>query len=473
MNSPSAPPSSGSSAGDRTGRPQPSATRVDPRNRPGLIAVLLGASVVTIDISMTSTALPAIGAALDVPPTMAIWVVNAYYLAVIAALLPIAALGDIFSHRRIFVAGLVVFCLGSLASSFSDSLAGLVIGRSCVGIGSAAVNATTPALIRTLYPANRLGRGLGLYAMVVGISLSLGPPSTSAVIAVADWHWLYRFAIPVALGAAVLGHFRLPVLPRSAGHFDWVAAVLCSAAFALLLFAISGVARLGWQSVVAAAAGALICGVALHRREAGRPAPLLAVDLLRIPLFALSSVTAICAFTVQGLVFVVLPFLFKIEMGYTQIEAGLLITPWPAALAAMTLIAAPMSDRVAPGILAFAGLLTLAVGLFFIATMPVDASIPGIALRLLVCAVGFGLFQSPNMVALMSSAPVERSGSAGGILAISRLLGQALGAVVVALCLWMWSQGGMHMALWLGSVVAVLGGAFSILRVLPSICAAR
>lgn len=438
-------------------------------SRSALGVVLLGASLVTLDISMTSTVLPELTRELGVTPANAIWAVNAYYLAVIASLLPLAALGEVVGHRRMFLAGLAVFAAGSASAGISDGFLAVVGSRAVIGLGAAAVNATTPALIRTLYPANRLGRGLGLYAMCVGISLSLGPPMSSFIVAVADWQWLYRADAAIALLTALAGMRLLPVVTPRDRPLDWGAAVLCAATFALLLFALSGIARIALSWVALAAAGAAVFGVLLWRRDGRNPAPLLAIDLFRSPLFALSSGTSICAFVAQGLVFVVLPFLFKVEMGYTQIEAGLLITPWPAALALMTLVAAPMADRVPPGLLAFGGLLTLAFGIGAVATMPANASIPGIAARLVICAIGFGFFQSPNMVAIMQSAPIERSGAASGILAISRLLGQALGAVIVAVCFWRWSEAGMHVALWIGLGVALLGAVLSIVRLLPRV----
>src|SRR5690606_33745662 len=153
-----------------------------------------------------------------------------------------------------------------------------------------------------------------------------------------------------------------------------------------------------------------VCGYCLRRREAGIAAPILAADLFQIRLFMLSAATAMCAFAVQGLVFVMLPFLFQFQLGYSQVQAGFLITPWPATLAFMTLIAPPLVNRISPGTLGGVGLMILAVGLALLTTLSAPASVHDIAWRLILCGVGFGLFQSPNMVALMSSAPRHRSG---------------------------------------------------------------
>ncbi|MFJ3463598.1 MFS transporter [Achromobacter spanius] len=432
-------------------------------------AVLLGVVVVTLDVSLTSTAVPAIAKGLGVAAASTIWIINGYYLAVVAALLPLAALGEILGHRRVFLAGLSVFVLGSLASALTSSLTTLVLGRALVGLGAAAVSATTPALIKSMYPPARLSRGLGLYAMIVGLAFSVGPTVASSILAIANWPWLFFATAVMALCAGAMGMRGLPATSRAARKFDTWSAALCSAMFACLLFAIASTAHLGLKQVVVAFVSFMLFGLLLRHREARHAAPILAFDLFRRPLFALSAATSICAFAIQGLVFVVLPFLFQLRYGYSQVESGFLITPWPVTLALMTLVAAPLSDRVAPGVLGCVGLSCLAGGLVLIATMPAAPNALAIAWRLVICGIGFGLFQSPNMVALMNSAPKERSGSAGGILATSRLLGQSLGAAAVAYCLSVSPMSGLTYALWLGAGLGLLGGAISILRLAPAV----
>jgi DHA2 family multidrug resistance protein-like MFS transporter len=434
-------------------------------NLAALLSILLGVVIVTIDISLTSTAIPAIAHGLGVSATHTIRIINVYYLVVIAALLPLAALGEIHGHRKIFFAGLGVFALGSLASGLAGSLPVLMAARGLLGLGSAAVAATTPALIRSLYPPARLGRGLGLYAMSAGIALTAGPTVASAILSVVDWPWLFLLNAPVALVSVLLALKGLPPTARNVRPFDTVSGLLCAAMFACLLYAIASMAHAGWPVVLAAFAGSVVCGAWLQRREAGQAAPILSLDLFRIRLFTLSAATSVCAFAIQGLVFVVLPFLFHYKLGYSLVQAGFLITPWPATLALMTLVAPPLADRIATGILGCIGLGIVAVGLAFLALLPPDAGVLDIGWRLVLCGVGFGFFQSPNMIALMSSAPHDRSGGAGGILAASRLLGQSIGAASVAFCLSTWPTRGIEAAIWLGAAFAILGSGVSLMRV--------
>ena len=365
-------------------------------NLAAILAVQLGVTIVTLDISLTSTALPTIASAMDVDPSSTIWIVNVYYLSVVAALLPLAALGEIYGHRRIFFSGLAVFALGALICGLSTSLPVLTIGRAIVGFGSAAVSATAPALIRAIYPPHRLSRGLGLYALVVGVAFTIGPTATSAVLSVANWPWLFVITISFALIAVAFAARGLPQTERNVRPFDVISAALCAATFGCILFGMAGIARIDWLPIVLAFVMGTIFAYALRRRESERTAPILAIDLFRIPLFSLSAATSLCSFLIQGLVFVALPFLFQSVMGFSQVEAGLLITPWPATLALMTLIAAPLADRLAPGLLGGIGLVLLACGLILLALLPVDAGIFDIAWRLVLCGVGFGFFQSPT-----------------------------------------------------------------------------
>jgi DHA2 family multidrug resistance protein-like MFS transporter len=434
---------------------------------PAVLAVQLGITIVTLDISLTSTALPTIAPGIGVDAATTIWIVNVYFVCVLAALLPLAALGEIFGHRRIFFSGLLVFAVGALICGLSSSLPTLCLGRAIVGFGTAAVSGTAPALIRAIYPAEKLAQGLGLYALVVGVAFTTGPTATSVVLALADWPWLFFTSVPTALVACALAARGLPQTERNVRPFDGISAVLCAATFTLILLGIAGITRIAAQWVMLAFVTGAALGYALLRWESTRPAPILAVDLFRLPLFSLSSATSVCSFVIQGLVLVALPFLFHSVMGYSQVEAGLLITPWPAALALMPLVAAPLANRIAPGLLGGVGLIVLACGLVSLAILPLDASKLEISLRLAFCGVGFGLFQSPNMLALLSSAPRNRSGGASGILAASRLFGQAIGASVVAICLTLDPAKGVLSAIWVGAGFAVLGSAFSLLRLLP------
>ena len=212
--------------------------------------------------------------------------------------------------------------------------------------------------------------------------------------------------------------------------------------------------------------GALVCGVLLVRRQLTLTAPLLPVDLYRRPLFALSSATSACSFAAQGLAFVSLPFLFQTVLGHTAVQTGLLLTPWPVMTAIMAPIAGPLSDRYPPAILGGIGMALLCMGLGLMATLPPHPNTIAIVWRMVICGGGFGFFQSPNLRAIMASAPPERSGGASGIVATSRLVGQSTGAALVALCFGLSALHGPLIALAMGAVFAGAAALCSFSRVL-------
>jgi DHA2 family multidrug resistance protein-like MFS transporter len=209
---------------------------------------------------------------------------------------------------------------------------------------------------------------------------------------------------------------------------------------------------------------AIVLFALLLKREAGRKAPILPIDLFRRPLFALSSLTAICTFATQSLAFVSLPFYFEIALGRSPVETGFLMTPWPVLVGIMAPIAGRLSDRHAPGLLGGIGLAVLAAGMLSLVIMPAHPTALDIGWRMAVCGIGFGFFQAPNLKAIMGSAPPHRSGAASGIVATSRLTGQATGAALVALCLSLSPRDGAGYALVLGALFAALASIASFSR---------
>jgi DHA2 family multidrug resistance protein-like MFS transporter len=426
-----------------------------------LVAIFLG----SLDTAIANTALPAIAADLQASPATSIWIVNAYQMAIVATLLPFAALGDLWGPRKVFLGGLAFFTLASLGCALADSLVTLTLARALQGVGASAIMAVNIALIRLIFPAHRLGRGVGLNALVVGVGFAVGPTVASLVLSVTAWPWLFAINVPLGLLCFAFG---LPALPRSEPHshrFDPATALLTAITFAALILALGAATqREDARWVAAALLAALVAGALLLRRQAGHPAPMLPVDLLRRPMFALSAVTSMCSFATQGLALVSLPFYFEQVLHRDPIETGFLMTPWAVVVAAAAPFAGRLSDRHAPGLLGGIGLGILAVGMASLALLPTDPGGLDIVLRMAVCGLGFGLFQSPNLRALMASAPPERAGGASGVIAMARLLGQASGAALVALCFGLGGAQGAAWALWLGAGTATLAATASTAR---------
>ncbi|ODV40634.1 multidrug MFS transporter [Cupriavidus sp. UYMMa02A] len=436
-----------------------------PRERRGMAAIMIAVALATLDTAIANTALPSIAADLHATPAASVWVINAYQLAMVATLLPFATLGGILSHRRVYIGGVTLFIAASVVCALAWSLPSLAAARVLQGIGASAIMSVNTALISAIFPIQRLGRGVGLNALVVGVSFALGPTVASVILSFGSWPWLFAVNLPIGLLALGIARGALPQTPRSQHGFDRVAALLNVVAFAALIFALGEGAQRAplAQSLTAAAIFVVAFGLLLWR-ERGHPAPMLPVDLFRRPMFALSTLTAICSFAAQGLAFVSLPFYFQHVLGRGQVETGFLLTPWSVVVALMAPIAGRLSDRYPPGLLGGIGLAILSAGMASLALLPANPSTLEIGIRMCICGAGFGFFQSPNLKALMASAPRERSGGASGVIATARLLGQASGAALVALSFGLAGDHGPGLALALGAGFAGVAAIASGLR---------
>ena len=435
-----------------------------PRRYWAIAAIVLAIAMSVLDSTIANVALPTIARDFHATAAASIWVINAYQLAILVSLLPLSSLGDIVGYRRISQAGLLVFTLASLACAFSTSLLTLSIARVIQGFGAAGVMSVNAALVRFTYPHRLLGRAIGINAVVVATSAAIGPTIASAVLAVGHWRWLFAINVPIGLVTALVATLALPYSDRVPRRLNYVAIALHVIAFGLL---ITGLQSLAHDAATAVATLQITGGCAvlalLVRYELKRTAPLIPFDLLRIRLFSLSIVTSVCSFIAQMAALVALPFEIQ-RLGHSAVETGLLMTPWPLAVACTAPIAGRLADRYPAGILGAAGLTTMSAGLALVALFPAGGSSFDLMWRMALCGIGFGFFQSPNNRAMLSSAPRVRSGAAGGMLGTARLLGQTLGAAGVAILFRAYTERGANIALFIAAGMALAAAVVSTLR---------
>jgi MFS transporter, DHA2 family, multidrug resistance protein len=430
-----------------------------------VVAIALGLIMAVLDSAIANIALPTIAHDLQVTDAASIWVVNAYQLALTMSLLPLAALGEIVGYRRVHICGLVLFVVASLLCALSGSLLLLTLSRILQGLGAAGMLSVNLALIRFVFPRHRLGSGVGMNAMVGSVATAIGPTVASGILSVAHWPWLFAVNVPIGLFALAVSWWALPRTAPTAARFDTISAGLSAATFGLLISGIDGLAHGQSAAVVAVELiGMVVLGAVLIRRQSALTSPLLPVDLLRVPLFALSVAGSICCFAAQGLAYVAMPFLLQNTLGLSQVSTGLLLTPWPLTVALIAPVAGRLSDRFPPAVLGGIGLVVMAIGLVAMAALPAHPSDLAIIWRAAVCGLGFGFFNSPNNRAMIAAAPAHRSGSASGIVATARLLGQTTGAALVALCFELMPREGAAVALLVGAGFAGAAALASFLR---------
>jgi DHA2 family multidrug resistance protein-like MFS transporter len=436
-----------------------------PQRMWAILTIGLGLTLAVLDGGIANVALPTIAREVNTSPANSIWVVNAYQLAVTISLLPLSSLGEIYGYRRIYQAGLVLFTIASLACALSSSLTTLIIARMLQGFGAAGIMSVNSALIRFIYPRRWLGRGVGLNATVGSIASALGPSVASAILAVAPWPWLFAVNVPLGILGAVIALRALPMTPLSGIKFDLASAGLQAVTFGTLLF---GVSEMGhgdsWAHVGLEMVIAVVSGCFLVARQMSRTAPLLPVDLLRIPLFALSVASSICSFIAQSMAQVSMPFLFEHRFSMDQVMTGLLMTPWPLMVAVIAPFSGRLADRYPAGLLGGCGMTVMALGLLAMSLLPDHPTMLDIAWRMTVCGIGFGFFNTPNNRAIITSAPPIRTGGASGMQATARLLGQSMGAAMVALVFTAFPLNGTTVALFIAATAALVAAGVSFSR---------
>ena len=437
----------------------------NPQRTLAFLTLAMATAMAVLDGAIVNVALPTIARELAVSPAASVWVVNAFQLAVTISLLPLAALGDSLGYRRVYWPGLAIFTLASLACALAPSLAALTLARAIQGFGAAGIMSVNIALVRFIYPSSRLGQGVGNIALVVAVCAAGSPTIAAAILSVASWRWLFLINVPIGAIALVMAARTLPATPRSMRPLDPVSVILNALTFGLLITGINGIGAAGdsWTPAVELVAGAAI-GAVFVRRQLQLAAPLLPLDLLRRPVFALSLATSISSFAAQSLAFVALPFFFEDTLHRSETMTGLLMTPWPLATALIAPVSGRLADRYIPGLLGSAGLLVMGTGLVLVALQVSDNGTLPLLWRLAVCGLGFGLFQSPNNRLIIGSAPPERSGGAAGLQSSGRLIGQSFGTALMAVAFGRAPEQATSIALWTAAALTLFGACTSGLR---------
>ena len=398
-----------------------------PRIYYAVATTFCGLFLSVLDGSICNVALPSIARELGVSSSDSIWIVNAFQLVIMMTILPFASMGERWGYKQVYLRGVIVFTIGSLFCALSHNLSLLVISRVFQGFGAAMIMSVNTSLIKLIYPKRRLGEGVGLNATVVAIASVAGPTLAAGILSVASWPWLFAINVPVGVVTFFMWRRYLP---------DNAVRVL------------GGIVSF------------VIIGTFYVRMQLRERYPMLPFDLLKIPIFSMSVVTSILSFTAQMLSLVAMPFLLATTFHYDAVGTGLLMTSWPLVIVFVAPLAGLMIGKVHPGILGGVGLTIMSVGCFCLSFIPTETGHFGLVWRLMLCGMGFGLFQSPNNHMLLSSAPPQRTGSASGMLATARLIGQTVGAALVALLFHLYGDSAPHDAMLLAGILT-LCGAFS------------
>ncbi len=410
-----------------------------------LAIVGVGVFMATLDSSIVNISLPSIARFFGVPLSGPVeWVVIAYLVATAAVLLSAGRMADMIGRKPVWMAGLIIFTLGSAICGLSPTLGVLVAARAFQGLGGALLMAISPAMLTSAFPASERGRALGLNAVIVALGVSAGP--TIGGIITENWTWRWIFYVNVPLGIiGVIATAR--VLTNQSGHgvgrFDPLGALALGVGLASLTLGLSFGEEWGWTSpaLIATLAIGVVALVALVFIERRVPYPVVLFSLLRNRVFTSAIVSLILNFLALFAVSFLLPFYLEELRGFSTEQSGLLLTPLPLTIAVFAPLSGVLADRIGSRWLAAGGLTVVCVGLLLISQLDAQSSIWDIIWRLVIVGIGQGIFQSPNNSALLGAAPRNQQGAASGFLATGRVVGQSISVALA------------------GAVFASLGGA--------------
>jgi EmrB/QacA subfamily drug resistance transporter len=437
-----------------------------------LLAASLPMFMATLDNLVMTNALPVIRTDLAASVEQLQWFVNAYTLSFATLMLTAATLGDRWGRRRVFVGGITLFALASIASALSTTPEALIVARAVQGVGGAAVMPLSLTLLAAAVPPARRAMAIGVWGGVAGLGVALGPLIGGAVVEGISWQAIFWVNVPVAVIAVPL---VLRALPESYGRrepLDVLGLVLGGSGVLAGVWAITRANDEGWTStpVLSGLLGGALLLVAFDWRQARAPHPLVPLRLFRSRSFSVANVAGF-AFSLGmfGAVFLLVQYLQVVE-GYSPLEAGVRTLPWTAA----PMVVAPLAGLVAPRVgvraLLSAGLSLQALGLVWLAFI----TTPGVAYSHLVPAfvlagVGMGLTFAPSSTAVLADMADDDHGTASSTNATIREIGVALG-VAVLVAVFQGAGGtitpdgyadGLRPAVLTGAVVVALGAVAS------------
>jgi EmrB/QacA subfamily drug resistance transporter len=398
-----------------------------------LIAVCLGTFMLLIDVTIVNVALPDLTKDLGATFSQLQWVIDIYALALAALLLGAGSIADAIGLKRVYLAGLSVFALASLACGTATDVNWLIVARGLQGIGGAAMFATTIALINTSYHGRDRGTAYGIWGAVSGAGAGAGVVVGGILTQFLSWHWVFLVNLPISVIAIGLSSIVFTDGERRRVRLDVTGMITFTAAAGLITFAIIRAGEDGWTArgpVLAFAVGllALVGFVLLQRRHEN---PLIDLALLRSRVFTGAALSAmllsLSAFGSLALVSIWL----QSVIGLDPLGAGLALLPLAGTGFLVAGIFGRFMNDVPPGAPIAGGLLAIGVGGLLLNLVQAGSSWPALLPGLIVIGVGVGLANPPLTSAALAAVPRERSGMASGIVNTARQLGLAFGVAIL------------------------------------------
>jgi EmrB/QacA subfamily drug resistance transporter len=410
-----------------------------PQDKKWIALALLAAAqfVVVLDASIVNVALPSIGSDLNFSQDDLSWVVNGYTLFFGGFLLLGGRMADLIGRRRMFMAGLVLFALASLAGGLSTSPGLLIAARAVQGLGAALLSPAALSLVTVMFSeGSERNKALGVWGAVAGSGGAAGVLLGGVLTEYAGWEWVLFVNVPIGIAAALLAPRLLPE-SRNAGarHFDVAGAVSVTAGLSLLVYTLVDANNAGWTSgqTLGLGAVALVLLAAFIGIEARSHAPLVPFGIFRNRTISGTNVVGLLVAMSLFSMFFFISLYMQQVLGYDALKAGLAYLPLAGGIIVSAGLASGLVTRFGFKPILVTGLLLTAAGLIWFSQVSVDGSYLGdILFPSLLAAVGLGFAFVPMTIAAVSGVEDEQTGLASGLINTSQQIGGALGLAILA-----------------------------------------
>lgn len=412
------------------------------RRRPGapwlvVGTVCIGAFMGQLDASIVTLAIPSIRSDLNGSLAQVEWVALTYLLVLVGSISAIGRLADMLGRKLVYVYGFCLFTVASVGCGFAPDITWLLMARAVQAIGAAMLQANSVALIRTSMPPGKLGRAIGLQGAAQAVGLALGPSVGGLLIGLGGWRWVFWVNVPAGIIGILLGWFLLPrthiKAPRT--RLDWAGLIVLLPAVGALLLALSEASRLGTgnPAVPALLAGSLVLFAVFILHERRTPHPLVDLSLFRTGRFSRGIGTGLLCYLVLFGVLFVTPLYLEAAHGLPSVQAGLMLTVLPMALALAAPVAGMTADRFGIRLPTSAGMALAAAALAVLAVLaPGSGNLWVVTACLCGIGLGLGLFTPANNAAVAAAGHAHQAGMVSGVLNMTRGVGTSLGVALTA-----------------------------------------
>ncbi|WP_322920321.1 DHA2 family efflux MFS transporter permease subunit [Nocardioides renjunii] len=407
---------------------------------PALVALCIGFFMILVDTTIVTVATPAIIEDLQAGVNEVVWVTSAYLLAYAVPVLITGRLGDRYGPKNLYLVGLVVFTVASLACGLTSTIEGLIVARVAQGLGASMMTPQTMSVITRIFPIERRGSAMALWGATAGVATLVGPIAGGVLVDTLGWEWIFFVNVPVGVVAFALAWRLVPRLETNDHRFDWLGVALSGAGMFLLVFGIQEGEQYDWSTIVGPitvwsliVAGLVVLALFVLWQARNRDEPLVPLSLFADRNFSVSNLaitTVSFAFTAMGFPLMLWAQLVR---GYSPTQAGLLLAP----MAITSILAAPvagrLTDRVHPRVLTLGGFAGLGVALLVLqAVLTPDTPLWQLVAAFALMGVGSSFLWGPLATTANRNLPPQRAGAGSGVYNATRQVGAVLGSAAIA-----------------------------------------